>query len=275
MPPLQKRALYGLIAAIVMLLVVISAIFLVNIGAGALLILAIASLALAYWVPRYLTRPRTDQPVIMDERDKAILSSVPRYQYAGILLTIGAWIVTLVAIYGDRGQVPIKFLWLMLYSVFGASLVFATAGVMMGYWRAKSQSQTEADPDHLLGAVVTGKWRFAILIVLVVVAVAVLVFTRRSESGPRADFTSDVTLAHVGDSIHFTDTSEREASSFLGDVTAWRWGFGDNTYGEEQNPIHAYSSPGQHTVELTVFYRSATIYAMKEAYITVLPSGSP
>jgi PKD repeat protein len=44
-----------------------------------------------------------------------------------------------------------------------------------------------------------------------------------------------------------------EASTDDGDVTAWRWDFGDETDpSTEQNPVHTYATAGQYRVTLTV-----------------------
>lgn len=255
MPPLQKRAMYEFIAMLLWIAVVLPIMFFANIRPDALLVFVIATIALVYWLPRHFTRPRPDRPVIIDERDRAILSSVPRYQYVGILLTVGAWIVILLAIYDTRGQVPINSLWLMWCSILAANVLFTTAGVMIGYWRAKSPSQEQPDPDSLLGAAMTGKWRIAILVVLIGVIVIVLVSTPDGQSGPRADFTIDTAVVQVGEPVQFIDTTERKNSSFMGEAAAQRWEFGDCTYSDESNPQHAYNSPGNYTVELSVFYR--------------------
>jgi PKD repeat protein len=45
--------------------------------------------------------------------------------------------------------------------------------------------------------------------------------------------------------VAFQDESE-------GQITSWRWDFGDNTDSADQNPIHQYKSAGQYVVVLTV-----------------------
>ena len=272
MPPLQKRALYSLIAAIVVPAAVVGIILLVKPTPDVLLLFAIATIALVYFVPRYLTRPRPDRPVIADERDKAILSSVPRYQYVGVLLAIGAWIIILYALYHDKGQIPIRFLSWMLLSVFAANTLFATAGVMIGYWRAKPPSQQDANPDLLLGAAITGKWRIAGVIVLILVY-AITSMVHQESTAPTCQieprFTSTYTETNVGFPVRFIDTS-------VGDATWWEWDFGDNTVSEEQNPVHAYTNPGQYTVELWIGCRGGnSVHVKKDGYILVLPSGAP
>ncbi len=37
-----------------------------------------------------------------------------------------------------------------------------------------------------------------------------------------------------------------------GDITRWRWDFGDGAGSEEQNPVHVYEKPGEYIVVLTV-----------------------
>ncbi|MGF3553756.1 MAG: PKD domain-containing protein, partial [Thermoplasmatota archaeon] len=42
------------------------------------------------------------------------------------------------------------------------------------------------------------------------------------------------------------------ASGGYSPFTNWNWSFGDNTYSDEQNPVHVYINPGNYTVILTV-----------------------
>jgi chitodextrinase len=38
----------------------------------------------------------------------------------------------------------------------------------------------------------------------------------------------------------------------VGEVTAWKWDFGDGTTSTEQNPQHAYAKPGNYVIILDV-----------------------
>jgi hypothetical protein len=38
----------------------------------------------------------------------------------------------------------------------------------------------------------------------------------------------------------------------IGEVTSWRWDFGDGSISTEQHPLHAYESPGNYVVVLEV-----------------------
>jgi len=56
----------------------------------------------------------------------------------------------------------------------------------------------------------------------------------------------------VGDcmnAVQFTDASVVNSGP---PITGWLWDFGDGTTSSEQNPFHAFSTPGQHTVSLVV-----------------------
>jgi hypothetical protein len=62
------------------------------------------------------------------------------------------------------------------------------------------------------------------------------------QRAPRASFT----FQRVGLVVTFTDTSR-------GSPTSWLWDFGDSTpTSTQQNPVHAYSTPGNYVVTLTV-----------------------
>jgi len=61
---------------------------------------------------------------------------------------------------------------------------------------------------------------------------------------PVADFSGYPTSGAVPLEVAFTDLSS-------GNPTSWWWDFGDETYSEEQDPIHIYSDVGLYTVSLT------------------------
>ena len=62
---------------------------------------------------------------------------------------------------------------------------------------------------------------------------------------PIASFSTDVRAGDAPFEAAFTDTSQKFP-------TAWAWDFGDETFSDEPNPVHIYSSPGVYTVALTV-----------------------
>ena len=93
---------------------------------------------LAYVAMLYITGWRMRrQGVIMDERDRMILRKVPVYQMFAVLWTLAGWAIALSEVYHDEGQIPVVFTWLMFYSAIIVNIVFASAGTLIAYWRAR------------------------------------------------------------------------------------------------------------------------------------------
>ena len=145
MTPQQKRAWYGLAIGIIWTLAMV-ALFVIK-GATAfdedtgMRFTAYAMFAagvLAYVAMLYITGWRMRrQGVIMDERDRMILRKVPVYQMFAVLWTLAGWAIALSEVYHDEGQIPVVFTWLMFYSAIIVNIVFASAGTLIAYWRAK------------------------------------------------------------------------------------------------------------------------------------------
>lgn len=60
-----------------------------------------------------------------------------------------------------------------------------------------------------------------------------------------ADFSATPTSGAVPLAVGFIDKSR-------GNITSWKWGFGDNSTSTLKNPSHTYSTPGKYPVSLTV-----------------------
>ncbi|MCD4730696.1 MAG: PKD domain-containing protein, partial [Bacteroidales bacterium] len=84
---------------------------------------------------------------------------------------------------------------------------------------------------------------------------------------PVADFTADTTVVVEGDSVHFTDLSANNP-------TSWEWEFESGTpeTSNEQNPIIKYEIPGDYDVKLIVnnTYGSDTILKMDYIHVDSL-----
>jgi len=87
---------------------------------------------------------------------------------------------------------------------------------------------------------------------------------------PYADFIADTLQGIWPFCVKFTDRS-------IGDITSWRWRFGNGDYSSEQNPEYIYNKSGDYTVTLIVMGPSGIDSVMKRNYITVFdppPSAS-
>jgi PKD repeat protein len=79
---------------------------------------------------------------------------------------------------------------------------------------------------------------------------------------PAADFSAAPVEGYLPLEVSFTDLSHY-------DPTSWVWDFGDGQTSTEQNPTHAYSVVGTHTVSLTVSNETGSETKTKADYITV------
>jgi PKD repeat protein len=77
-----------------------------------------------------------------------------------------------------------------------------------------------------------------------------------------AFFSAAATSACAGAPITFADQS-------AGSPTAWSWNFGDGGTSTQQNPSHAYATPGNYTVTLTVTVGASSNTFTRTSYITV------
>jgi hypothetical protein len=145
MTPQQKRAWYGLAIGIVWAAAIV-AVFVVkgamafdeDAGMRATVYALFIAGVLAYVAMLYITGWRMRREgVLMDERDRLILRKVPVYQMFAVLFTLAGWAIALNEVYREEGQIPVVFVWIMFYSAIIANMVFASAGTLIAYWRAK------------------------------------------------------------------------------------------------------------------------------------------
>jgi hypothetical protein len=149
MTPQQKRAWYGLVIGIIWSAAMI-AVFVVkgatafdqDAGMRATVYGLFIAGVLAYVAMLYITgwRMRKEGP-IMDERDRLILSKVPKYQMLAVVWTLAGWAIALSEVYHDDGQVPVVFPWLMFFSAIIVNIVSASAGTLIAYWSNERHGQ--------------------------------------------------------------------------------------------------------------------------------------
>lgn len=89
---------------------------------------------------------------------------------------------------------------------------------------------------------------------------------------PTAAFSADPLVPPVNTVVQFTD----ESLPGTAEIDQWYWDFGDGGFSEEQNPMHAFSSPGLYTVTLTVGSDHGTDTATETDFIeaVVKPSAA-
>ena len=82
-------------------------------------------------------------------------------------------------------------------------------------------------------------------------------------SPPYANFNSNVTTGSAPLSVQFEETT-------VGNVTSWKWNFGDNKTSTLKNPAHIYLRSGYYNVTLTVTNNAGVDSTTKFNYITVV-----
>ncbi len=80
---------------------------------------------------------------------------------------------------------------------------------------------------------------------------------------PVADFSAQPRTGQDLLNVYFVDKS-------IGDITDWRWDFGDGTSSSEQNPTHEYDNTGKYTVRLSVTGAGGSDIKIKQGYINVV-----
>jgi len=102
--------------------------------------------------------------------------------------------------------------------------------------------------------------RYAIFIALSC-AMIVMICGSVSAASPSANFTANTTNGHTPLSVHFTDKS-------TGNPTSWSWDFGDGSNSTDQNPNHTFSTVGAYTIKLTATNNDGSSSLTKTNYIT-------
>ena len=82
-------------------------------------------------------------------------------------------------------------------------------------------------------------------------------------SPPYANFISNVTSGSAPLSVQFEETTS-------GNVSTWKWNFGDNKTSTLKNPVHTYTRGGFYNVTLTVTNDAGIDSTSKYNYITVI-----
>ncbi len=138
MTPLQKRALYALLAGLVLTVALAAAMVLHgdvatfgdSEGRRYILYAAMVGVPLVYLLLVKLTLRRPSQ---IDERDRLVMDRAGRVQWVAVLISSAAWIITLTEAYRSSGQVPAAYLTIIFVSILIISVLAQSLGILLGY----------------------------------------------------------------------------------------------------------------------------------------------
>ena len=90
-----------------------------------------------------------------------------------------------------------------------------------------------------------------------------------SQAAPEADFEADNLLPTTIDTVHFTDLSANNPTSWLWDITPGTFEFIEGTNSTSQNPVCIFNQAGDYTVSLTATNVGGSDTETKNNYISV------
>jgi hypothetical protein len=141
MPPLQKRAWWGLaigVAALATASVMIATRGAVEYWENDGFRLMVMGIFIAGLLGSALV---THLPLVglearggLDERDRAVLARAPTAQATLLLLGLAAWLVALGQKFHEAGAVPMVYLYLMFGSLVLLMMIGLSVGIILGYW---------------------------------------------------------------------------------------------------------------------------------------------
>jgi len=140
MPPLQKRAWWGLLVAGATLATI--SIILMNRGAVAywendalrLTVTGIFVGGLFAYVGTLAIPLLKGRPQRLDERDRIVLSRAGTVQSGLMLIALAAWLIALTERFREPGAVPVVYLYWIFGSLILVNLIGQSLGILFGYW---------------------------------------------------------------------------------------------------------------------------------------------
>lgn len=147
-----------------------------------------------------------------------------------------------------------------------------SAGIVTWAWDFGDNGTATGNPaTHLYGA--AGSYNVTLIVSSNFGCLDTVTQTVALVGAPTAAFTSDPSPnANTYENVQFTDQS-----LIAGTIVSWDWDFGDSTNSTQQNPNHAWTAPGQYTVQLVVTDTNGCLDTTLFDYIIssppVVPSG--
>ena len=138
MSTLQKRALYSLILGVILAITLV-VVFVTKDVYTFDEDLSFRLIVYALWIAVPLVYLVTVNPILkkrdmVDERDKLILERAPKVQWLAVIFSLVAWVIVLTESFGDKGEVPVIFLTLIIISTLIISTLAQALGILIGYW---------------------------------------------------------------------------------------------------------------------------------------------
>ena len=138
MSTLQKRALYSLILGAILAITLV-VVFVTKDVYTFDEDLSFRLIVYALWIAVPLVYLVTVNPILkkrdmVDERDKLILERAPKVQWLAVIFSLVAWVIVLTESFGDKGEVPVIFLTLIIISTLIISTLAQALGILIGYW---------------------------------------------------------------------------------------------------------------------------------------------
>lgn len=139
MAPLQKRAWWGFITAIVFIIAFILVFFLMGgidkFDRDVIFRLIIDVLIIGGLLANlFILNVSLKKPGMMDERDRVIAGRAPRMQWLAVIFTLVAWVIGLNEAYQETNLIPAVFLYVIFMSVLIVSTMAQCLGILIGYW---------------------------------------------------------------------------------------------------------------------------------------------
>ncbi|UCD24537.1 MAG: hypothetical protein JSW51_01060 [Gemmatimonadota bacterium] len=140
MPPLQKRAWWGLLVTLATLATI--TVILMNYGAAEywendtlrLTVVGIFMAGLFGYVATLLLPQIKGDRRNLDERDRTVLNRAGTVQSGIVLIALAGWLITLTERFREQGAIPVVYLYLIFGSVVLVNLLGQSLGILLGYW---------------------------------------------------------------------------------------------------------------------------------------------
>jgi len=107
------------------------------------------------------------------------------------------------------------------------------------------------------------KLAFLVAAIAVLILALPLAGSCSKPPAPLAGFTASPIIGGAPLVVQFTDRSS-------GEITSWRWNFGDGSVGTQRNPVHTYVTSGSFTVLLEVTGPGGSNKTTRTHYVSVL-----